>query len=142
MTPGRMARGTTPRLLILALTIAVLFGTTSAMPVLGATPGEGWANPEPGCQEPDPCGYRWGGGEGPFDRLPVEDVAVTAHDGVVLDGWIVRPDLPEGVRAPVVLHSSPYYGQATPTGDQDVDHRTWSGPPVDRLVRAGYAVAM
>ena len=100
------------------------------------------ASHPPRCAEPHPCGYRWDGGGGPFVPLPVEHVQVTAHDGVVLDGWLRRPRLPKGVRAPVVLHSSPYYGQQFPTGDQDIDQKPYTALPVDRLVREGYVVAM
>ncbi len=33
---------------------------------------------------------------------------VTSHDGTILDGWLSFPALPEGVKAPVILISTPY----------------------------------
>lgn len=46
--------------------------------------------------------------EGPFSRRSTEHVKVPSHDGVLLDGYLSFPDLPPGVRAPVVLTSTPY----------------------------------
>ncbi len=40
----------------------------------------------------------------------VQHVQVTSHDGTILDGWLSFPALPEGVKAPVILMSTPYLG--------------------------------
>lgn len=111
-------------------------------------------------------GSEWPVGlRGPFKLLSAEGAKVTAADEVVLDGWIVRPDVPSGVKVPVVLWSSPYFGQCSflpattlppsmppeypvchyAMGD---DPRLWDSNdvaeavPVDRLVSEGYAVAI
>lgn len=61
------------------------------------------------CAHPYPCGNEWPKDlEGPFELRNVEHVQVTSHDGTVLDGWLSFPDLPPGVKAPVILISTPY----------------------------------
>lgn len=59
--------------------------------------------------DPYPCGDEWPNKlEGPFALREVRHVQVPSHDGVMLDGWLSFPDLPPGVRAPVILISTPY----------------------------------
>ncbi|MGQ0535284.1 MAG: CocE/NonD family hydrolase [Methanobacteriota archaeon] len=81
---------------------------------------------------------------------------VPSFDGVELDGWVLRPDVPEGVRVPVVLWSAPYFGQCDwlvgpppeclyGTGDDPALRTSGRGPeivPIDLLVENGYAVAV
>lgn len=82
--------------------------------------------------------------EGPFALARVLHVRVPSHDGVELAGTILLPALPRGVRAPVVLWSSPYLGTLDPPVDAD---GPWERPgvgvvvPVHELVARGYAVA-
>lgn len=82
---------------------------------------------------------------GPFDMRSVDEVRVTSFDGTELEGWIVRPDVPNGTQVPVVLWSSPYFGQNYPAGD---DPALWDNSnlaeavPVNLLVEEGYAVAI
>ena len=47
---------------------------------------------------------------GPFELRDVLHVRVPMSDGVELEGWIGVPDLPDGVPAPTLLSTSPYYG--------------------------------
>lgn len=90
---------------------------------------------------PWPSGDEWPAGlSGPFELLELERVQVPSHDGTPLDGWIRRPAVPEGVQVPVVLSTSPYFGQlyATP------DHPAVPGEgslPSSRIVAEGFAVA-
>ncbi len=84
---------------------------------------------------------------------------VVSDDGVSLDGWIGLPDLPPGVRAPVVLNSTPYLSTCivhitsgclrnpgTPAWWADgpmQNDQAWAGlgvPPIG-WIRRGYAVA-
>jgi putative CocE/NonD family hydrolase len=65
---------------------------------------------------------------GPFDALPLEHVTVRAIDGVTLDGFLLRPDLPQGVGAPILINSSPYLATESDSGAPDA----W--------VEAGFAV--
>lgn len=63
------------------------------------------------CEHPNPCGDEWPAGlTGPFEMASLDHRPITSQDGTKLDGWIARPRLPEGVRAPVALISSPYFG--------------------------------
>lgn len=65
----------------------------------------------PRCEHPWPCGTEWPAGlEGPFEMLPAEGVFVESHDGTQLEGWLLLPLVPEGVKVPVVLVSTPYLG--------------------------------
>lgn len=120
-------------------------------------------------RDPYPCGGEWPDelvGRDDFELDRIDDVRVTAHDGIELDGWIVRPRVPAGVRVPTVLSSSPYYdsvaggavyrnpktpyaaeaggaegwlSDATPPAF-DVETHSAGFPPV-RLLRKGYALA-
>lgn len=110
------------------------------------------------CVEPHPCGYVWeGAGLGPFELDRIQEVWVDSQDGrgTQLHGWIAFPDLPQGVPAPVALHSSPYLGwcpdvvlcvpspgEAAFWADEPgaAVVRTWGVPPIE-LVRHGYAAA-
>lgn len=98
------------------------------------------AGPEyPRGVHPYPRGDEWPAGlEGPFELSSIERVHVPSHDGVTLDGWLFRPTLPTGLRAPVIVQSSPYFG----TGNTPVDPASRSGNsvPIDDLVAAGFAV--
>lgn len=120
------------------------------------------------CVHPHPCGGEWPTDlEGAtFDLLPIEHIRIPsstyAVDGVELDGWIVRPNVPEGVTVPVLLHSSPYLGdcrfdnvvgttcRSTPD-DPAMMSDDFVGPgaavyhwgtPALRLAKAGYALVM
>src|SRR5690242_1560116 len=56
--------------------------------------------------DPYPVGHgaEWPLGlKGPFSLLSAEHQQLTASDEMILDGWIVRPDVPDGVKVPVVL---------------------------------------
>jgi putative CocE/NonD family hydrolase len=115
------------------------------------------ADAVPRCVHPWPCGdgSEWPAGlAGPFAIGSVEHVQVPSFDGVPLDGWLLHPDLPAGVRAPVVLTSGPYWGQGYPTPEDDTPPApplTGGGQPFQdfdlqghfwELAQAGYAVAV
>jgi putative CocE/NonD family hydrolase len=90
---------------------------------------------------PYPMGDEWPAGlEGPFERASLTNTVIEAN-GVHLDGWIYRPKVPEGVRVPVLLWSTPYFGQTMPpANDERVAQSTMV--PVNVLVARGYAVAL
>jgi putative CocE/NonD family hydrolase len=67
--------------------------------------------------------------KGPFKALPPVRVDVPADDGVKIDGWLIRPVLPDGVKAPVLIQSSPYFVDANDASTQN-----------NVYVQAGYAV--
>lgn len=98
-----------PRALLPLLLAPLLAGCLAApAPVpLGAGLG-----PQPGVHPwPSGTGVEWPAAlDGPFDLRELLAVEVPSHDGVVLDGWVYLPELPEGVLAPVVLQSTPYLG--------------------------------
>ena len=102
---------------------------------------------------------------GPFDIASIEHVQVAASDEIALDGWVLRPGVPDGVKVPVVLWSAPYFGQCSflpattlppavppeyPVCHYDIgtDPELRDGDdvseavPVDRLLQEGYAVAV
>lgn len=138
----------------LAACVALLAGC--AAPV-GPDDGEAPA-PWPRCEHPWPCGDggEWPAGlEGPFDILPAQPARVASFDGVVLDGAVWLPKLPEGTRAPVVLKSTPYLGTCAYQtlrgalsgdvpgcpGSADSEARL-DGDNFRELLEAGYAVAI
>ena len=110
------------------------------------TEADSGTGPIPRCQHPWPCGdgSEWPAGlEGPFDLGDVLETRVPGHGGVELHGWILLPDVPDGVQVPVVLSATAYYGHiyATPESPH------YSSQPIggtvhgERLVEEGYAVA-
>lgn len=130
-------------------------------------PHAGWAEADapPSCVHPHPCGDEWSDGlERPFQLKEIVEVDVASHDGVLLHGWIGLPDVPDGIRVPVALHSSPYFGTCYPlstacraspdepgfwtnesTGlparpGNNILSGTWGVPPIE-LVRRGFATA-
>ncbi|HEV8361771.1 MAG TPA: CocE/NonD family hydrolase [Candidatus Thermoplasmatota archaeon] len=102
----------------------------------------------PACVHPYPCGdgSEWPAGlRGPFEVASVETVRVASFDGTELEGWIVLPALPEGVKAPAVLWTHPYFGQNYEWGDEPSlwdNSAAYKATPVALLVEQGYAVAM
>lgn len=94
----------------------------------------------------DPTGHPWPRGDewptglaGPFDLTEGDpiDVRVESHDGVEMGGWLFRPGLPEGVFAPTILLSSPYYALDTANAP---NRASWGAGPIDLLVEHGFAV--
>lgn len=76
----------------------------------------------------------------------IEHVRVPSHDGVELDGWLLRPEgVPASAKLPIVLWSGPYFGQSVPTGDNPAYHDNsdaGEAVPVNLLLDHGYAVAI
>lgn len=78
-----------------------------------------------------------------YRALPAERVQVSSFDGTRLDGVVIRPDVPAGVRVPVVVQIGTYHGNLDASFEDSQE-----GPaagrrvvPVQRLVAEGYAVA-
>lgn len=116
---------------------------------------------EDACAHPFPCDVVWPAtASGPFGVAEILRVRVPMDDGVEVDGWVALPSLPQGVRAPVALHSTPYLGfcpvnpywgpgpcDATPDDPAFWSEAppasalsAWGVPPIE-LVRRGYAAA-
>ena len=110
------------------------------------------------CVHPYPCEGDWPAGlEGPFELKEVRHLAIPMSDGAALEGWVGLPDLPPGVRAPLLLTISPYvYGcSAFSVGCYDSPEQPgyWEDPgnpegihfsgvsPI-RMIRQGFAVAL
>ena len=111
-------------LLVAALLLAGCLGPTHP-PASPAAPKPAFADAYPPTD-----GSAWPTGlKGPFAALPIEHVAVPADDGVAIDGWLLKPKLPDGVKAPVLIESSPYFVTAD---DASTQGNYW--------VKAGYAV--
>lgn len=145
-----------------AVTLALLLLAGCLGP--GDSTSNGAADTFPVGQHPWPNapGVDWQAGlGGPFALRSIEHVKVPASDEVLLDGWVLRPDVPDGVRVPVVLWSAPYFGQcsylpgaADPTDYPSCHYDVGTDPelrdgddvseavPVDRLLSEGYAVAV
>jgi uncharacterized protein len=108
----------------------------------------------PRCEHPWPCGdgLEWPENlTGPFERLPPERVQVLSFDGIMLDGAIWVPDVPDGTSVPTVLYTSPYLGQcfyqtftrpppACVTSPENDDRLNGYG--LRGLITEGYAVAV
>lgn len=145
-------------LLLLALTLgaAALAGCMDQAPEPASGPD---ADSTTGEGHPYPSDDDWPEDlAGPFAVDVVTEHRVASFDGTERHGWIVRPDVPNGTEVPVVLWSSPYFGQcsdapptpatgdcAYPIGDAP---RGWDNSnraesvPVRLLVEHGYAVAI
>ncbi|MCI4567222.1 CocE/NonD family hydrolase [Lysobacter sp. CFH 32150] len=65
---------------------------------------------------------------------------ITMADGVELDGWVVRPNIPGPV--PLVLDITPYYGGGDPTVTKATGINAVFGKPFLELVKRGYAIAI
>lgn len=156
MAPTRMS-GRTKR--VMALVISTLLLAVLFPPSTRANEEHAGSKPEMfmACEHPYPCGDEWP--EHMFDfRFEIKDVVhmrVPSHDGTVLEGWVGLPDVPEGMRVPVLLHSTPYLGDCyavgcdpTPADEDWWSHDKtpqwattgWGAKPID-LVEMGYAVA-
>lgn len=91
--------------------------------------------------------------------VPADRSQDTAGETIDLEGWVALPNVPPGVRVPVILHSTPYLGACggiiafgescyaspdDPSWWQEPAHYdawyAWKLDPI-KLVRAGYAVA-
>jgi predicted acyl esterase len=74
-------------------------------------------------------------------------VQIRSWDGTVLDGWVHMPENAEG-RVPVLLMSSPYFGQShttggpQPAGDDLVAQEQFGFGPMRALRDAGFALAL
>ncbi|HVL87502.1 MAG TPA: CocE/NonD family hydrolase [Candidatus Thermoplasmatota archaeon] len=100
----------------------------------------------PACEHPWPCadGSEWPPGlAGPFELLEIVEHLVPSFDGTALHGYVLRPAVPEGVRVPVVLSSTIYYGQVfqTPKSPTRAALALGAEVPEARLIAEGYAVA-
>ncbi|MCA1708208.1 MAG: CocE/NonD family hydrolase, partial [Actinobacteria bacterium] len=91
---------------------------------------------DPHCEHPSPCDYTWAGPTGPFEVRPRERVTVTSFDGVKLNGFILRPNIPGDVPVPVILTTTPYIQPGSVPTRFDV-----GGFPGKEFAEAGYAVA-
>jgi putative CocE/NonD family hydrolase len=126
-----------------ALAAIVLLASLNWIGVAHATPptpngvsGHGGGQSEKACAHPYPCSYQWQGPAGPYEVLPSERVSVTSFDGVQINGFILRPNLPPEVPVPVILTATPYMQPGTvPTGFHV------GGVPGRSYAAAGYAVA-
>lgn len=111
---------------------------------LGDRPDESPGPPGTACLHPHPCGdgSEWPSGlTGPFGVGRFEHVSIPSFDGVVLDGGVVFPDLPAGVRFPTVLLLTPYVGLQNEPGDSPGILDYTFDAPVRRLVEEGFAFA-
>ncbi len=83
-----------------------------------------------------------------FERLPVEPMRVSMSDGVELDGVVWRPKLPDGVFAPIILYTSPYFAQCSAQSEflscgPDISNEAYlEGYGLVALLREGYAIAI
>jgi predicted acyl esterase len=76
---------------------------------------------------------------GPFKARPQEVVDIPSKlDGRALQIGFIRPDAPEGYRAPVIVHASPYHSRDL----KDADMASCARFLVANFVSHGYAVAL
>ena len=134
-----------PLLLALAVVGPLLAGCASDDDGAGPA-GVGAAFPVGEHPWPEAPGTDWPLGlVGPFQLASVTNVKIPSFDGVLLDGWVLRPAVPEGTKVPVVLWSAPYFGLNNQAGN---DPAGWDNSgaseavPVNLLVEQGYAVAI
>lgn len=100
------------------------------------------------CAHPYPCGdgVEWPLDlVGPFALDELLHLPIASFDGTVLDGYVYLPDVPPGVKVPVVVWSHAYFEGNYPAADDPIyweDAREWgAGLSARTLVEHGYAVA-
>lgn len=69
-----------------------------------------------------------------------EHAPVPSFDGKLMDSWVYRPNAPVGVRVPVIINFSPYWGNLAPPAAERGDH--FSEYLIDYYVPRGYAVVL
>lgn len=108
------------------------------------------------CEHPWPCadGSEWPANlTGPFELGEVRTDPIESFDGTPLETTIYIPDLPDGVRAPVVLWSQPYTGDCAanallsggcmpPSDSEYIYEGGYSRVDPSLLVEHGFAVAI
>jgi X-Pro dipeptidyl-peptidase len=111
-----------------AIAVAAMF--------MGAAPAAAQQGVAPSCA---PEGESAVTDRGPHEILPPEVVEVPSSlDGRAIQIGIVRPKLPDGQRAPVIMHASPYFAADL----KEVDLRECAPFLVQNFVPHGYAVAL
>lgn len=77
---------------------------------------------------------------GPYEILDAEVVDMPSFDGTRINMGVFRPDVPEGVKVPVLIDAGPYYldGDA---GSASPDTQRLGGFLIENFVPHGYAVA-
>jgi len=132
-----------------------------AAPTLAGCLGQGRGAPpertdDPAGQDPWPRGdgSEWPPDlHGPFKLREVQHLGIPSFDGTPLESYLYIPDLPSGVKGPVVLWSQPYlggcasnwvmeYGDCAPAGDDPWVYEGNYRVHVRKLVEHGYTVAV
>lgn len=109
----------------LLLAVGTLIGSTAPVRS-GPEPEwwEGWSMSDPRLSQPI------------YAESAFEQFKITTHDGVLLDGAVLRPVVPPGVRVPTILRLSPYLPNSLQPKDMvSPTHQ------LDRYVERGYAMA-
>ncbi|HLE97444.1 MAG TPA: CocE/NonD family hydrolase [Candidatus Thermoplasmatota archaeon] len=75
-----------------------------------------------------------------YDALAPVQVRVPSFDGVEIDNWLFLPDAPAGVRVPVLINFSPYWGNLAPPANTGGD--AFGQYLVSYFVPRGYAVVL
>ncbi len=118
---------------LVLVAMVVPTGIADALPSHATRP----ASESEKCAHPHPCDYRWDGPSGfSDDDLKVERVSVTSFDNVKLNGFILRPDVPDTVQLPVILTATPYMQPGSVPTSFFV-----GGIRGKEFAKAGYAVA-
>ena len=105
------------------------------------------AVPFEACAHPYPCGNEWPEAlQGPFAVKETRKVVLKSHDQQPLETYVFLPKVPDGVKVPVLLWSTPYPGSCASNalacfapGDNP---QSSTRIDVKRVVEAGYAVAV
>jgi X-Pro dipeptidyl-peptidase len=109
------------------MTVAIVLGLAAPAAAQGVNPTCG------------PQGESAVSAKGPHEILPQEVVEVPSSvDGRMIQIGIVRPKLPPGEKAPVLVHSSAYHAADL----TEVDIRSCAKYLVENFVPHGYAVAL
>lgn len=114
------------------------YGLASALVAVAAAAG---ALPIPAARANPPWWEGWSMDDARLSQpIYTEEVfehfKITAGDGVLLDGAVLRPVVPDGVRVPTILRLSPYLPNSLQPKDMvSPTHK------LDRYVERGYALA-
>jgi predicted acyl esterase len=132
----RMLSGPAQTLVIVTLLGAVLAGCIQTDDLGDGVAGDRWSEWFTDVEWDTRGDYSRVMESGPYNVLPAERHRIEAHDGVMLDTAIWRPEVPENTTVPVILDIGPYYRDRITVMDRGSREDQFF---IENMVTHGYA---